>query len=91
MTRVVDQMNQNKNDDENMDAVKAFGMFLPSIPSLTFRFGKVFFKFKRDAKKGGKEFRKELIRQGIDKKTAEGLTEKYLEASHIKNYIPNFR
>jgi len=84
-------MKNNRTDDEEVDAVKMFGMFLPSIPSLIFRYGKVFLKFKRVANKGGKEFKKELIKQGLDEETARGLTEKYMEASHIRNYMPNMR
>ena len=83
----------NKNDSENMEyrPVKMFGMMLPSMPMLTFRLGGTFLRFKRNANKAGTVFKKELIKQGIDKKTASELTEMYLEASHIRRYIQNFQ
>jgi len=64
-----------------------FGIMLPNAPGLVFRFGKVFLGFKRQAKKGGNAFRKELIKQGLDKKTATELTKKYLEGSNLSKYI----
>ena len=67
--------------------IKMFGFIIPSLPKLTIRFGTVFLKFKRDAKKGGRVFKRELIVQGIDEETADGLTEIYLKSSHIKQYI----
>ena len=48
-------------------------------------------RLNKDAKKAGKVFRKELINQGVDKKTAVELTEKYLEGSNIIRYMQNFR
>lgn len=72
---------------EQSDPIRLFGIILPNIPSLVFRFVKIFLKFKRDAKKGGNVFKKELIKQGLDKKTAEDLTDIYLEGSHLTKYI----
>ena len=72
------------------DPVKIFGMMLPSMPSLMFKFGRFYLRFKRDAKKGGRIFQKELIKQGIDEETAEGLTETYLESSNLKNFVNFF-
>jgi len=73
--------------NRNMDPIKMFGILIPKAPGLIFRFGKIFLIFKRQAKKGGKAFHKELIKQGLDKKTAKGLTEKYLEGSNLSKYI----
>jgi hypothetical protein len=70
---------------------KIFGMMIPALPSLMFRLGRTFLKFKRNAKKAGKVFKKELIKQGFDKETAEGLTNKYLEGSDISKYILSFK
>jgi len=74
-------------DNRNMDPIKMFGILIPRAPGLIFRFGKIFLMFKRQANKGGKTFKKELIKQGLDKKTAKGLTEKYLEGSNLSKYI----
>ena len=71
--------------------IKIFGIMLPSMPSLLFRLGKTFLRFKRDAKKAGKVFQKELRNQGLDKKAADELTSIYLEGSNISSYIQNFR
>ena len=70
---------------------KIFGMMLPALPSLMFRLGGTFLKYKRNAKKAGKVFKKELIKQGFDKKTAEGLTKKYLAGSDISKFIFSFQ
>jgi len=55
-----------------------------------FRLGGTFLRFKRDAKKAGKIFRKELIKQGFDKKIATNLTNSYLEGSNLIKYMQNF-
>lgn len=80
------------NIDKKMEThpFKIFGMMLPSLPSLMFRLGGTFLKFKRNAKKAGKVFKKELIKQGFDKETAEGLTKIYLEGSDISKYMFSF-
>jgi hypothetical protein len=82
-----------QNIDENREAgpVKIFGIILPSLPTLMFKFGRIFLRFKRDAKKAGKVFRKELMKQGLDKETASELTEIYMNGSKIKNFIQTFR
>lgn len=84
-------MNENIKDNREMRPIKLFGMLLPSMPSLMIRLSGTFLRFKRNANKAGKIFRKELRNQGIDKETANELTEIYMEASHIRNYIQNFR
>lgn len=67
--------------------MKLFGMLLPSMPPLMIRLTGTFLRFKRDAKKAEKVFKKELKKQGIDKETANELAEIYLESSHIRKYI----
>ncbi len=67
--------------------LKIFGILLPSIPILTIRFGRIYLRFKRQSKKAGKIFKKELIKQGIDKNTARFLTDQYLSSSDIRQYI----
>ena len=69
--------------------IKLLGMILPAMPSLLFRLSGTFLRFKRDAKKAGKVFRNELIKQGFDKKTASDLTEQYLEGSNLTKIMLN--
>ena len=67
--------------------LKIFGTMVPALPLLSFRLGRVFLRFKRQSKNAGKLFRRELRKQGLDKDTAEALTSKYLEASHLRAYF----
>lgn len=69
--------------------IKFFGLLLPSLPRLILRCGGTFLRFRRDAKKAGKVFRKELIEQGLDKQTATGLTDIYMEGSDLIKLIRN--
>lgn len=71
--------------------MKIFGFILPALPKLTIRFGAVFLRFKRNAKKGGRVFKKELIDQGIDEETATALTQVYLRSSNIRQYMTYLR
>ena len=85
---LVSKMNENVKDGrEEVCPIKLFGIMIPSMPSLMFRLTGTFIKFKSDANKAGKVFKKELIKQGIDKETAAELTETYMESSHIRKYI----
>lgn len=67
--------------------IKFFGYLLPSLPRLILRCGCTFLRFKRDAKKAGKVFKKELIEQGIDTQTATELTDIYMEGSDLFKFI----
>jgi hypothetical protein len=78
-------------EQEKVNGFRFFGMFLPSLPPLMVKLGGVFLRFKREAKKGGRTFQKELVNLGLDKTTAAQLTEIYLESSNISNYISLFR
>ena len=69
---------------------RVFGALLPYLPSLMLRLGGSFLRLKRDAKKAGRIFQKELVHQGIDEGTAVELTEIYLEPSSIKQYMGLF-
>ena len=84
-------MPEDVEDQEKVNGFRIFGMILPSLPSLMFKLGSIFLRFKREAKKGGQTFQKELINQGVDEITAAQLTEIYLESSNIANYISLFR
>ena len=84
-------MSSNEMRDEGKINFKIFGMVLPLLPGLMLRLSGTFLKFKREAKKGGKVFHKELINQGLDKEKANQLTEMYLESSQLANYFKNLR
>lgn len=84
-------MNEKDEDLKGENGFNSFKMILPSLPSIIIKYGSVFLKFKRDAKKAGKIFQKELVRQGIDKSMATKFTAKYLETGNIFNYIGLFK
>ncbi len=84
-------MTEDIKDRKKGEGFRIFGILLPSLPSLVFKLGGTFLKFKREAKKAGCAFRKELLKQGINTTTAEELTEIYLEPSDIRQYMRYFR
>ena len=77
-----------ENGDKN--PVKLFSMVLSSMPSLIFRLGGTFLRFRKEAQRAGKIFKKELIEQGIDKNIAEELSKIYTEGSNIRTFFHNF-
>jgi len=83
-------MNKDKEDEREVNPIKLFGMMLPSMPSLTIRLTGMFLRFKRNAHKAGRVFKKDLVKQGVDKKIATELTEIYMQSSHVRNYIQGF-
>ena len=84
-------MNKENKDEREVDGIRLFGMLLPKMPSLIFRLSGTFLRFKSQANKAGKVFKKELVKQGIDEETAEELKEIYMEGSHIRQYLTNMR
>jgi hypothetical protein len=82
-------MTNKEKDNSNKQPVKMFGVMLSSMPSLMFKMAGTFLRFRKEAQKGGKIFKKELIRQGIDKDTAEELTKLYIEGSKISSFFHN--
>jgi len=85
-------MTKHNEEKRDVDPIKWFGMFLSFLPSLILKSGWSFLHFKQQAKKGGKVFKKELINQGLDKKTAAELTQNYVEGSElIRSLMMNFR
>jgi len=84
-------MNKGNKDEREVDGIRLFGMLLPKMPSLMFRLSGTLIRFKSQANKAGKVFKKELVKQGIDKETAEELKGIYMEGSHIRQYLINVR
>ena len=76
-----------KDGREEINPMKLIGMMIPLIPSLMFRLTGTLIQFKSKANKAGKVFKNELIKQGIDRETADELTQIYMESSHIRKYI----
>ncbi len=76
-------MNSSHEEVRNGDPAKWIGMAITVLPSLVLKSGVSFLRFKRQAKKAGRVFRKELINQGMDKKVADELTEEYVRGSEL--------
>ena len=72
-----------RNHSERDIVFKTIPRFIP----LAIKLGFVYLSFKRKAKKAGKIFKKELLDSGIDKKTANILTEDYLRTSHFLSHF----
>ena len=66
---------------EQRDIPKMLGFLIPLLPSLIFRFGGEFIRFRSRARKGASVFQEELLRQGLDETTAARLASLYLEGS----------
>jgi hypothetical protein len=67
--------------------LKIIGTVVPSLPLLSFRFGRVYLRFKRQSKIAGKIFQKELRNRGLDKDIVKALTTQYLDSSHLRQYL----
>lgn len=76
-------LRRNKKHRRNQSGRDIAFKTIPRFIPLAIKLGFVYLSFKRKAKKAGKIFKKELINSGIDKKTAEILTEDYLKTSHF--------
>lgn len=70
-----------ENTTEQRNLPKALGFLIPILPSLIFRFGGEFIRFRSRARKGATIFQEELLQQGLDEMTAARLTSLYLEGS----------
>ncbi len=65
------------------DPVQFVARIMTYVPLILLKSGGAWLSFKRQAKKGGKAFRKELINQGLDKEMAAQFTEQYLSGSNL--------
>jgi len=84
-------MTHKKDERGNNNPIKLVGIIISYSPSLILKSSRSFLRFKRKAKKAGRIFRKELLKQGFNKKTAGELTNIYLKGSHlIKPMIKKF-
>ena len=78
-------------EEKEVNGFKIFGLMLPKMPGLMFRLSGTLLRFKSQANSAGRVFKKELVKQGIDEVTAEGLKQEYMKGSHIRQYITNMR
>jgi hypothetical protein len=65
------------------EGIRLAGALLPSLLPLVLKLGMTYLRFKKDAQRASKIFKKELRASGIDKKTAKEMTEIYLRSSKI--------
>jgi hypothetical protein len=72
-----------KSKDQRGEGIRLAGVLIPSLLPLVFKLGTTYLRFKKDAQKAGKIFQKELRANGIDKETAQEMTEIYLNSSRI--------
>ena len=70
-------------EERGYDPVQLMARVIAYIPIILLKSGTSWLSFKRQAKKGGKAFQKELIRQGIDKETAVLFTQEYTNGSNL--------
>ena len=66
--------------------MKVIGTLLISFPILTLKFIKIYLSYKIRCKKAGKIFKKELLRQGLNKKTASQLTENFAQTISFREF-----
>ncbi len=83
-------MIKNSREQIRADGIKFLGTFLPKLPLLTFKFGGLYLRIKSQSTKAGKKFKRELIKQGIDKQRAKELTDIYLQPVNLRYYMNNF-
>lgn len=68
-----------KNAEKDLPTL--LGAFLLLLPKFTIRFGWQAFRFKHQAYKAARIYRRELTRQGLDSTTIQRLTNFYFEGS----------
>jgi hypothetical protein len=83
-------MAKNSRGQNRANGFKYMGTFLPKLPLLIFKFGGLYLRIKNQSNKAGKRFKKELIKQGIDKQRANELTSIYLQPADLRSYMTNF-
>jgi hypothetical protein len=73
---------------DSYDPVQLMARIMTYLPIILVKSGTAWLSFKRRAKKGGKTFQKELIKQGLEKEIAMQFTEQYTSGSNlIKTFL----
>ena len=84
-------MNSSDSSSDTSNIPKIIGIVGSSAPKLFIRFAPLFIRIRKQAKKGGEIFHKELLDQGIDSDTAERLTAIYMEGSDFMSFFRFFK
>ncbi|HMA84041.1 MAG TPA: hypothetical protein VKP59_07425 [Candidatus Thermoplasmatota archaeon] len=71
------------------DSVQLMARIMSYLPVILLKSGTAWLSFKRQAKKGGKTFQKELINQGLDKEIAVQFTKEYTSSSNLVKILFN--
>lgn len=74
---------------ETYDPVQLTARIITFIPMILLKSGTAWLSFKRQAKKGGKTFQKELIQQGVNKEIAIQFTNQYTSGSNLVKILLN--
>ncbi len=77
------------NQENHHDPVQLMARIMSYLPVILLKSGTAWLSFKRQAKKGGKTFQKELINQGLDKEIAIKFTKEYTSSSNLMKIILN--
>ena len=77
------------NQENHHDPVQLMARIMSYLPIILLKSGTAWLSFKRQAKKGGKTFQKELINQGLDKEIAIKFTKEYTSSSNLMKIILN--
>jgi hypothetical protein len=73
----------------NDNVVRYSAILLTFIPFFLFRFTAQYLRFRSKVSKGSKIFKHELIKQGIDIKTAQALTNQYFKGTSLRYILKN--
>jgi len=71
------------------DSVQLMARIMSYLSVILLKSGTAWLSFKRQAKKGGKTFQKELINQGLDKEIAVQFTKEYTSSSNLVKILFN--
>lgn len=71
------------------DPVQLMARIMSYLPVILLKSGTAWLSFKRQAKKGGTTFQKELIKQGLDKEIAMQFTKEYTSSSNLVKILLN--
>lgn len=77
------------NQENHHDPVQLMARIMSYLPLILLKSGTAWLSFKRQAKKAGKTFQKELINQGLDKEIAIKFTKEYTSSSNLMKIILN--
>lgn len=71
-----------EHEEQAWNPMKLVGIVISRLPSLLLRSGGELLRFRSKARKAAKIFHHELLDQGVDKGTADHLTQFYLDGSN---------